>query len=137
VTPNEDAEDLLAKREQMMEKTKAYLSKAQKRYVNQVNKGRRHVEYEEGQKVWLNMKNFTLPDGLTPKFMAKYTSPFVIEKRLFEDVYKLILPPEIKVHPTFHVSLLKLYFKDTLRLERKQVLQPPPELVGDHLEHEV
>jgi hypothetical protein len=126
VTPNEDAEDLLAKREQMMEKIKAYLSKAQKRYVNQVNKGRRHVEYEEGQKVWLNMKNFTLPDGLTPKFMAKYTSPFVIEKRLFEDVYKLILPPEIKVH-----------FKDTLRLERKQVLQPPPELVGDHLEHEV
>jgi hypothetical protein len=135
--PNQDAEDLIAKREQMLEKTKVWLAKAQKRYVDQVNKGRRHVEYEEGKKVWLNVKHFTLPEGLTPKFMAKYAGPFVIEKRLFEDVYKLTLPPEIKVHPTFHVSLLKPYYEDTLRPERKQVLRPPPELVGDHLEYEV
>jgi hypothetical protein len=131
------AEDFVAKREQLLEKTKWYLDKAQKRYVKQVNKGRRHEEYEEGQKVWLNVKNFTLPDGLTPKFMAKYAGPFVIAKRLFEDVYKLDLPPEIKVHPTFHVSLLKPYHEDKVRPERKQVLRPPPELVGDHLEFEV
>ena len=131
------AEDFVAKREQILEKTKWYLDKAQKRYVKQVNKGRRHEEYEEGQKVWLNVKNFTLPDGLTPKFMAKYAGPFVIAKRLFEDVYKLDLPPEIKVHPTFHVSLLKPYHEDKVRPERKQVLRPPPELVGDHLEFEI
>jgi hypothetical protein len=69
--------------------------------------------------------------------MAKYAGPFVIAKRLFEDVYKLDLPPEIKVHPTFHVSLLKPYHEDKVRPERKQVLRPPPELVGDHLEFEV
>ena len=121
----------------MLEKTKLHLDKAQKRYVKQVNKGRRHVEYTVGQKVWLNVKNFTLPEGLTPKFMAKYAGPFVIAQRLFEDVYKLELPQEIKVHPTFHVSLLKPYYEDTLRPERKQVLRPLPKLVGEHLEYEV
>ena len=85
----------------------------------------------------MNVKNFTLPDGLTPKFMAKYAGPFVIAKRLFEDVYKLDLPPKIMVHPTFQVSLLKPYHEHKVRPERKQVLRPPPELDGDHLEFEV
>ena len=131
------AEDFVVQREAMLEKIKLHLDKAQKRYIKQVNKGRRQVDFVEGQKVWLNVKNFTLPEGLTPKFMAKYAGPFVIAKRLFEDVYKLELPQEIKVHPTFHVSLLKPYHEDTLRPERKQVLRPLPELVGDHLEYEV
>ena len=44
------------KREQVLEKTKLKLEKAQKRYEKQVNAGRREVEYEVGQKVLLNVK---------------------------------------------------------------------------------
>jgi len=113
------------------------LEKAQKRYEKQVNAGRREVEYEVGQKVLLNVKNFTMPEGLTPKFMSKFAGPFPIVERVFKDVYKLELPPEIKVHPTFHVSLLKPFKEDTLWPNRKQVIRPPPDLVGDHLEYEV
>jgi Chromo (CHRromatin Organisation MOdifier) domain len=127
----------VVQKEAMLEKIKLHLDKAQKWYIKQVNKGRRHVDYVEGQKVWLNVKNFTLPQGLTPKFMAKYAGPFVIAKRLFEDVSKLELPQEIKVHPTFHVSLLKPYHEDTLRPKRKQVLSSLLELAGEHLEYEV
>ena len=90
-----------------------------------------------GQKVLLNVKNFTLPEGLTPKFMSKFAGPFAIVERVFKDVYKLELPPKIKVHPTFHVSLLKPFKEDTLWPDRKQVIRPPPDLVGDHLEYEV
>ena len=79
--------------------------------------------------MWLNVKNFTLPQGLTPKFMAKFVGPFPIVKQVFDDVYKLALPLEIKVHLVFHISLLKEYFEDSVRPERKQVLQPVPELV--------
>ena len=45
---NEVAEDFVAKREQLLERTRWQMEKAQGRYVKQVNKGRRHVEYEVG-----------------------------------------------------------------------------------------
>ena len=87
--------------------------------------------------MWLNVKNFTLPQGLTPKFMAKFVGPFPVVKQVFDDAYKLALPPEIKVHPVFHVSLLKEYFEDSARPEHEQVLRPVPELVGNHEEYKV
>ena len=127
----------LEERKRILELAKETLRRAQKRYEKQVNKNRRQVSFKVGQKVWLNVKNFTLPQGLTPKFMAKFAGPFPIVKQVFDDAYKLALPPEIKVHPVFHVSLLKEYFKDSVRPEREQVLRPVPELVENHEEYEV
>ena len=51
--------------------------------------------------------------------MAKFVGPFLVVKQVFDDAYKLALPPEIKVHPMFHVSLLKKYFDDLVRPERE------------------
>ena len=87
--------------------------------------------------MWLNVKNFTLPQGLTPKFMAKFAGPFSIIKQVFDDAYNLALPPEIKVHTVFYVSFLKEYFEDSVRAKREQVLRPVPELVGNHEEYDV
>ena len=69
--------------------------------------------------------------------MAKFAGPFPVVKQVFDDAYKLALPPEIKVHPVFHVSLLKEYLEDSVRPEREQVLRLVPELVGNHEEYEV
>ena len=85
----------------------------------------------------LNVNNFTLPEVLTPKFMSKVGPTFPIVERVFKDMYKLELLPKIKVHLTFHVSLLKSFKEDTLWPNRKQVIRPPPDLVGGHLEYEV
>ena len=49
----------------------------------------------------------------------------------------MALPPEIKVHPLFHVLLLKEYFEDSVRPEREQVLRPVPELMRNHEEYKV
>jgi hypothetical protein len=78
-----------------------------------------------------------MPKGLTPKFTAKFASPLPIIKQVFKDVYKLELPPEIIVHPTFHVSLLKSFKEATLSFDRNQVIKPPPNFVGDHLKYEL
>ena len=59
---------------------KETLRRAQKRYQKQVNNNRRHLSFKVGQKVWLNVNNFTLPQGLTPKFMAKFAGPFPVVK---------------------------------------------------------
>ena len=120
-----------------MELAKETLRRAQKRYKKQVNKNRRQASFKVGQKVWWNVKNFALPQDLTPKFMAKFAGPFLVVKQMFDDAYKLVLPPEIKVHPVFHVLLLKEYFQDSVRPECEQVLRHVPELVGNHEEYEV
>ena len=70
----------LEERRQTLELAKETLRRAQKRYEKQVNKNRRQVSFKVGQKVWLNVKNFTLPQGLTPKFMAKFAGPFPVVK---------------------------------------------------------
>ena len=127
----------LEERKRILELAKETLRRTQKRYEKQVNKNRRQVSFKVGQKVWLNVKNFTLSQGLTPKYMAKFTGPFPVVKQVFDDAYKLALPPEIKVRPVFHVSLLKEYFEDSVRPECEQVLRPVPELVGNHEEYEV
>ena len=69
--------------------------------------------------------------------MAKFAGPFLVVKQVFNDAYKLALPPEIKVHSVFHVSLLKEYFEDSVRPEHEQVLRHVRELVGNHEEYEV
>jgi hypothetical protein len=48
--------------------------------------------------VWLNIKNFRLPEGLSHKFLGPFK---VLEKKLF-DTYKLELSENLRVHPTFH-----------------------------------
>jgi hypothetical protein len=82
----------------------------------------------------LNLKNFTMPEGLTSKFMSKFAGQFLVVEYIFKDVYNLKLQPKIKVHPTFHVSLLKPFKEDTLWLDHKQVIWPPSKLVDDYLE---
>ena len=120
----------------MVEKTKLLLEKAQNHYENQVNARRREVEYKVGQKVLLNVKNFTMPEGLTSKFLSKFASPFPIEC-ISKDVYKLELPLEIKVHLIFHISLFKPFKENTLLLDCKQVNRPPSKLVDNFLDFEV
>ena len=53
----------LEERKRILELAKETLRRAQKRYEKQVNKNRRHVSFKVGQKVWLNVKNSTLPQG--------------------------------------------------------------------------
>ena len=68
--------------------------------------------------------------------MSKVEAPFLIVEWKILNLYKLELPPDIKVRPTFHVSFTKAIKKDT-SYDRKQMIRPPPDLVGGHLKYEV
>jgi hypothetical protein len=52
----------------------------------------------------------------------------MLEKK-FPDIYKLELPENLKVHPLFHVSLLKLVACDASRPNQEHNSRPPPDLV--------
>ncbi len=79
-------------RRRLWEMAKANLEKAHKRYKDFADKSRREVNFEEGDEVWLNIKNFRLPEGLSHKFLGPYAGPFKVLEKKFPDTYKLELP---------------------------------------------
>jgi hypothetical protein len=96
-------------RKRLWELAKANLQKAHKRYKDFADKSQRE------DKVWLNIKNFRLPEGLTHKFLGPYAGPFKVLEKKLSDTYKLELSENLRVHPTFHVSFLKLVSRDASR----------------------
>jgi len=116
---------------------KTNLEKAHKRYKDFADKSRQEVKFQVGDEVWLNIKNFWLPEGLSHKFLGPYAGPFkVLEKKLF-NTYKLELPENLRFHPTFHVSFLKSIARDASRPNREHTSRPPPDLVHNEPKFEV
>ncbi len=97
----------------------------------------REVKFQVGDEVWLNIKNFWLPEGLSHKCMGPYVGPFKVLEKKLSDTYKLELPENLRVHPTFHVSLLKPVSRDASRPNRENNSRPPPDLVHNEPEFEV
>jgi len=91
----------------LWEVAKANLEKAHKRYKDLADKSWREVKFQEGDEMWLNIKNFQLPEGLSHKFLGPYAGPFKMLENKLSDIYKLELPENLTFHLTFHVSLLK------------------------------
>jgi hypothetical protein len=65
------------------------------------------VTFEKGQKVLLSTKNISLKGPGVRKLMPKYIGPYRITELVGPVAYKLQLPLEMKIHPVFHVSMLK------------------------------
>ena len=90
--------------------------------------------WTKGQKVWLNVKNITLPYG-TIKLAPRRHGPFVIEEVRSPVVYHLQLPPQWNIHPIFHASLLTPYVKTMEHGENYS--RPPPDMIEGEEQYEV
>jgi hypothetical protein len=87
--------------------------------------------------VWLNIKKIWLLKGLIHKFLSWYAGLFKVLEKKFLDTYKLELPKNLKVHPIFHVSLLKLVIRDASRPNQEYNSRPPPDLINNQLKFKV
>ncbi len=99
----------------LWEVAKANLEKVHKRYKDFANKSRQEMKFQEGDEMWLNIKDCQLLEGLSHKFLGPYASPFKVLEKKLSNTYKLELPENLKVHPTFHVYLLKSIAHDASR----------------------
>jgi hypothetical protein len=105
---------------------KRCLQAAQHRQKVYYDLKRRDVSFQVGEEVFLSTKNISLrrtgDKGSTHKLMPKYIGPFPIVHVVGRGAYALKLPEHLKIHPIFHVSLLKPYKKDSDPAR----VQPPP-----------
>ena len=90
------------------------------------------MEYNVGDKVLLSTKNISLKTPAKGKVLPLYIGPYEIRQRVGNLAYMLSLPPSMKIHNVFHVSLLSPYVDSNRR-----VAEAPPILVEGQEEFEV
>ena len=98
----------------------------QKRYTDLKQTPR---EFNIGDHVYLKVKSkkSSLSLGRCSKLAPKYCGPFEVLSKIGLVAYQLALPPNIKVHDVFHVSLLKKYIHDATHIIDWDVIQVEPE----------
>jgi hypothetical protein len=73
------------------------------------SKGRREVKLQSGDLVCLHLRKERFPDLRKSKLMFHVDGPFKILEKINDNAYKLELPPEFGVSPTFNISDLRPY----------------------------
>ena len=64
------------------------------------------MQYAIGDLVLLSTKTLKMK-GIPDKLKKRIMGPFQIQERIGRQAYRLFLPETCKVHPVFHISLLK------------------------------
>ena len=76
------------------------------------NKSRREVKYQVDDQVLLSSNHINLASQAnqpTKKLQHHFIGPYHVVQKISDVAYKLDLPDSLKIHPVFHVSLLRPY----------------------------
>ena len=84
------------------------------------DKKHRSVEFDEGEMVLLFSRNLKMK-GIPGKLRKIFVGPFKIEQRIGQQAYKLSLLDSWKIHPVFHVSLLKSWHTASLQEDEEPI----------------
>jgi hypothetical protein len=104
----------LAKRiDAALKQAKQCMDAAQQRQKAYYDLHKTDVTYSAGDMVMLDTRNFRRGPG--KKLMPKWIGPFPVETMVGAAAVKLTLPPDMRIHPTFHVSLVKKFVTDPER----------------------
>ncbi|KAL0164216.1 hypothetical protein M9458_039969, partial [Cirrhinus mrigala] len=85
-------------------------------------------EFQPGDQVWLSTRDLRLRQPCR-KLSPRYIGPFKILRRINDVAFQLQLPPRYRIHPTFHVSLLKPCYPSATEQPGAEVEPPPPEIL--------
>lgn len=78
--------------------------------TSQVNKHRSDRQFKEGEWVYLKIQPYrqiSMSGSYFSKLSAKCYGPYQVLQKIGNVAYKLSLPPQLLLHPAFHVSQLK------------------------------
>ncbi|WVZ87856.1 hypothetical protein U9M48_034431, partial [Paspalum notatum var. saurae] len=99
--------------------TKENIEKMTAKYRDAGSKGRKELKLEPGDLVWLHLRKDRFPDLRKSKLMPRADGPFKIIEKINDNAYKLELPPEFGVSPTFNIADLTPYLGEEDELESR------------------
>ncbi|WVZ96454.1 hypothetical protein U9M48_042092, partial [Paspalum notatum var. saurae] len=91
------------------ETNKSNIEKMNEKYKLASSKGRKQVLFESGDLVWLHLRKERFFDLRKSKLMPRAAGPFKVLEKINDNAYKLELPADFGVSPTFNIADLKPY----------------------------
>jgi hypothetical protein len=101
------------------EKTKENIGKMNERYRTADSKGRKEVKLELCDLVWLHLRKYHFPELRKSKLIPRVDGSFKILEKINDNAYKLALPPDFGVSPTFNITDLTPYMGEKDELESR------------------
>ncbi|WVZ52686.1 hypothetical protein U9M48_003723 [Paspalum notatum var. saurae] len=95
--------------ERLHETTKSNIENMNEKYKLAGSKSRKQMLFEPGDLVWLHLRKECFPDLRKSKLMPRAAGPFKVREKINDNAYKVELPADFGVSPTFNIADLKPY----------------------------
>ncbi|KAL5775263.1 hypothetical protein ACOSP7_012820 [Xanthoceras sorbifolium] len=108
-------EEYLSNRTTVLKELKRNLTLAQERMKKQADRGRREVQFEVGDFVYLKLHPYrqsSVAFRKSMKLSPRFFGPFEVLNKIGRVAYRITLPPGAQIHDIVHVSLLRKHLGD-------------------------
>ena len=110
----------LERTQEVWRQTQLQLEKAVAIQKSYYDKKHRDIQFSVGDLVLLSTQNLRLK-GIPHKLQQKFCGPYKILERIGTQAYRLKLPDSWRIHPVFHISLLKQWKESLVQQVPKDV----------------
>jgi hypothetical protein len=108
--PVHEVDKNLASRDALLQQLKSNLLVANNRMKQQANSKCQDIEFQVGDLVFLKLHPYRQQSVFKrayQKLASRFYGPYPVVKKIGNVAYELELPHHSRIHPVFHVSLLK------------------------------